>query len=86
MKLPFYMENQYDRLLETVSDPEYFAETWQEWFTNYDKFKSEMLTRGFQCEEVLVDVEELNDYCILNDLENNQANRELFTLHVSAQR
>jgi hypothetical protein len=78
--LPVFEKSQYTRLLSLVKDKENFKESWEEWYEGIQQFKEEMKTKGFSCMEVLVDVEELHNYCVLNDLENNRSTRELFTL------
>ncbi len=82
--LPFYTREQYPRLLEIVSDIDLFDKKWEGWYSKNRHFVSEMESKGFECKEIVLDVEELNSYCLLNQLENNSSNRELFTLKIAA--
>ncbi|MBT3423443.1 MAG: hypothetical protein HOD63_13205 [Bacteroidetes bacterium] len=82
--LPYYLPEQYKQLLQIVDDIDSFTENWEDWNKNFIEFKSEMDKKGIECKEVIVDVEELHNYCVLNQLENNKLNRELFALKMSS--
>jgi hypothetical protein len=76
--LPFYLPDQYPLLLVKVDDPETLEEKWEEWYNSYTDFKSKMKKLGIKCLEIIVDVDELNTYCVMNEVKNIEATRNLF--------
>jgi len=76
--VPFYLPDQYPMLLEMAEDAELLEEKWEVWYQNYLEFKHKMKKKGIECLELIVDVEEMNNYCIMNDLKNIDINRTLY--------
>ncbi len=82
--LPFYLPEQYPLLLETVDDIELFDEKWEEWYQKHIQFKTELKKNtGTQIHEIVVDVNELNEYCVMNGLKNTEATRMLFVNYLA---
>ena len=76
--VPFYLPDQYPLLLELADDADTLDEKWEQWYERYLDFKKKLKKRGIECLEIIVDVEEMYNYCVLNDLENTDINRNLY--------
>ncbi len=83
--LPFYLPEQYELLLNTIDDADQMEKTWEEWYKNHLILKNQMIKQEIDCVEVVIDVNELNDYCLLNQNENTKTNRDIFVLKLSCQ-
>lgn len=82
--LPFYLPEQYELLLQSVDDPEIFDKTWEEWYRKRQQFKKKIKSEsGIEIREILVDVMELNSYCLMNGYKNNEATRIMFVNYLA---
>jgi len=82
--VPFYLPEQYQTLLEIADDSDLLEKTWEEWFKKHFIFKEEMKKKGLLLKEVVIDIEELHNYCIMNNVSNTNATRSIFTIQIAS--
>ena len=73
--LACYKRNQWQQLLATADDSEEIESTWEEWRGNANDFIDKMKKNGMQITEVLIDVDEISEYCHIHKLSNNAKTR-----------
>lgn len=73
-----YYRNQWEQFLATADDPEILESTWEEWRENADRCINMLRAAGFDVVEVLVDIDELNEYCRKHHLPNNAETRSRY--------
>ncbi|MEX2723458.1 MAG: hypothetical protein Q6367_006155 [Candidatus Freyarchaeota archaeon] len=73
-----YRRDQWEQFLATADDSEKLELTWEEWRENVDKWINMMRSMGFKVVEVLIDIDELNEYCRKHHLPNNSETRSQY--------
>ena len=76
--LATYREKDWERLREISSDKDKMNKTYKSWKKEYNKLKKYLQENGIKTIKVLVDIDELIDYCKRNGLENNAKARAKF--------
>jgi hypothetical protein len=78
MGVAIYCADQWDRFLASAQDREKLAGTWLEWREVLEESKRNMRAIGIEPIEVLVDVDELTEYCAKQGLPNIGGTRAQF--------
>jgi len=73
-----YRRDQWEQFLATADDSENLESTWEEWRKNADKCINILRSSGLKVVEVIVDIDELNEYCRKNNLPNNSSTRSSY--------
>jgi len=58
-----YRQDQWEALLAIAADRAKLETTWEEWNADVEKLVAELKERGISCVRVLLDVEEIKQYC-----------------------
>jgi hypothetical protein len=58
-----YRQDQWEALLATAADRDKLEETWEEWNAGVEKLIAEFAARSIPCVRVLLDVEEIKQFC-----------------------
>jgi hypothetical protein len=53
-------------------------ETWEEWHEAYSNTKKELILKGFSVKDVIIDIDELKQYCLEKGVKNDGKARSLF--------
>lgn len=61
--IAIYKREQWEALLADAADREKLSATWEEWYANLEKVTAELEARGARCRRVLLDIEEIKQYC-----------------------
>jgi hypothetical protein len=69
------------RLLATAEDASDLEPTWQEWYTVYQETRQTMAALGMDLIEVIVDLDDLEQYC-QERLKNTNGTRAQYAAHV----
>ena len=64
VNLAYYEKKDWDYFLSIIDDREVMPDEWDDWFKKYSNLKSFMILEGFFIKEVIIDVNELIDYCV----------------------
>lgn len=78
IKIAYYRKKDWNRFLNMIDDKERMHSTWREWHKAFEKGKNELIKQGFQVEDVVVDLDELAEYCMLRGIKNDGKARSAF--------
>ena len=84
--MPFYQPEQWDRLKETASDPEFIEASHGEWLTRLRRVEADMKRIGVLVRTVDVDVEEMAGYCEQEGIPNTREFRSQYAAELLRQR
>ena len=73
-----FLHDQWQLLLDAAEDVEQLESTWEKWQMSATYFIREMKNQGYDVKEVLVDVNDLNEYCRVHKLPNNAKTRSRY--------
>jgi len=63
VKLAYYRKKDWKRYIKIVDDPENMHDTWFDWHKDYEKMKQELTSKGFVIIDIVVDLDELLEFC-----------------------
>lgn len=78
--IPYYRNDQYDRLREVSIDKETFSISYEEMMIITESKHKEMENKGFEVVKIDVDIEELIEWCNSRSVTLNPESRTKFTL------
>ena len=78
IKLAYCEEIDWDRFLDSIDDRESMHGTWAEWHKAFLKTKFHLISEGFAVFDVVIDIDELTDYCRSRGIKNNGKARAQF--------
>lgn len=61
--IAFYQKKDWKRYLSIIDDREGMFETWEEWHQSYLNMKNELSLYGLSVNKVVVDLDELTEFC-----------------------
>jgi hypothetical protein len=70
-----YKPEQWEALLADAADREKMDNTWEEWRAGMEKLVAELEAKGVRCRRVLLDVEEIKQYCQEQSIPNDSSAR-----------
>ncbi|MDX2442585.1 MAG: hypothetical protein QNK30_02185 [Bacteroidales bacterium] len=53
-------------------------DTWHDWNKAFDKTKRDLINQGFEVIDIVVDLDELTEYCKLRGIKNDGSARSQF--------
>jgi hypothetical protein len=78
INLAFYRKEDWKRFLEIIDDKDTVHDTLNKWNKSYLKLKTELSSNGFIVKDIIVDLDELNEYCWSKSLKNTGKARSQF--------
>ncbi len=78
INLAYYREADWERFLESIDDRESMHATWKDWHKAYLKTKKVLISQGLKVNDFVVDIDELQNYCILKGIKNDGKARSQF--------
>jgi len=75
-----YKIEDWKRLLEISEDTHNLEKTWSEWNENIHKLEDKLTNEGIKFKEILIDLNELQNYCNRQKLRINSESRAQFVL------
>ena len=84
--VPFFKEDQWDRLKQTAADPQHVEASHGEWLTKLRRVEVDMKRIGVLLRTVDVDLDELSRYLAENALPNTRENRAKFAVDLLRER
>jgi len=79
--IPYYRNDQYDRLREVSIDKETFSISYDEMLSITESKHKEMEKKGFLVVKIDVEIDELVEWCNLNCVKINPESRTKFALY-----
>lgn len=80
VSLACYRRQDWKRFLLMSDDKEHEYKYWYQWYKFYCCVKEELMNRGISIRVVLVDLDELHDYCIRKQVRNEAFTRANFVI------
>jgi len=78
IKLAYYRKKDWKRFLKIIDDRESMHGTWNEWHKAFLKAKIDLISQGFEVEDIEIDLDELTNYCKIRDIKNDGKARSQF--------
>ena len=78
IKLAYYRKKDWKRFLKIIDDSESMHDTWDEWHKAFLKAKKDLISQGFEVEDVEIDLDELTNYCKMRGIKNDGKARSQF--------
>ena len=80
IKLAYYRKKDWKRFIKIISDRESMYDTWFEWYRGYKKTKQDLINQGFKVIDIVIDLNELTEYCRQRGINNDGKARSQFVL------
>ena len=78
IKLAYYRKKDWKRFVKIIADRESMHNTWHEWNKVFEKTKRDLINQGFEVVNIVVDLDELTEYCKLRGIKNDGSARSQF--------
>jgi predicted ATPase len=78
IKIAYYRKKDWNRFINMIDDKESMHDTWREWHKAFEKGKRDLINQGFEVEDVIVNLDELSEYCKLRGIKNDGKARSAF--------
>jgi hypothetical protein len=78
IKLAYYREEDWKRFIDVIDDRETMFDTWDEWYKSFLNAKHGLMKEGFEVIRIVVDIDELIDYCRSQGVRNDGKARSQF--------
>jgi len=70
IKLAYYRKKDWKRFVKIIADRESMHDTWHDWHKDFEKTKRDLTNQGFDVIDIVVDLDELTEYCRLRGIKN----------------
>lgn len=74
----YYKREEWERFLASAEDRDELEDTYDEWLVNFDKAARNAKTTGVTLKKVIINLDDLMDYCINKKRKNNSETRSHF--------
>ena len=78
IKLAYYRKKDWKRFIKIIDDRESMHDTWNEWHKAFLKAKKDLISLGFEVEDIEIDLDELINYCKKRGIKNDGKARSQF--------
>ena len=78
VNIAYYRPEDWNRFINSIDDKKSMHESWEEWFLSFLKTKNELISMGLLVKEIVIDLDELSEYCKKRGLKNNGEARSKF--------
>ncbi|NOZ46332.1 MAG: hypothetical protein GXO79_06080 [Chlorobi bacterium] len=78
--IPCYTKDSFNKLQTCDEDEEVIFETWEDWHESMEGLEIHLLNHGIEIKEVYINIDELIQYCRLNNVKNSSKIRAQFAL------
>ena len=78
INLACYRKEDWTQFLKMLDDRESMHDSWEEWHKDFLKLKKNLTADGFVVNDFVVDLQELEDYCLARGIKNNGKARSQF--------
>lgn len=63
VKLAYYSKKDWKRFVKIIDDRESMHDTWHDWNKAFEKTKGDLINQGLKVLDIVVDLDELIEYC-----------------------
>ena len=78
IKLAYYRKKDWKRFVKINDDRESMHDSWHDWHKDFKKTKRYLTNQGFEVVDIVVDLDELIEYCKLRGIKNDGKARSQF--------
>ena len=78
VKLAYYRKEDWKRFINVIDDRESIHDNWYDWHKAIGKLKRDLKRQGFEIVDIVVDLDELIEYCKLRGIKNDVNARSRF--------
>lgn len=78
IKMAYYRKKDWKRFLKMIDDRESMHETWDDWHKDYMNARKSLASKGFEVFDVVIDLNELTNYCKSKGIKNDGNARSQF--------
>ena len=78
VKLAYYRRKDWKRFIKLIDDRETMHDTWHDWHKAFEKTKRDLISQGFEVADIIMDLDELTEYCKLRGIKNDGSARSQF--------
>ncbi len=78
INLASYRKEDWNRFKESADDKEKLHDTWDEWRKSFMNTKVSLESEGFNVREVILDIDDLIQFCRQNGLKNDGSTRSQY--------
>lgn len=78
IKLAYYRKKDWERFISLVDDREIMHHSWNDWKKAFEAAKRDFKKQGFEVVDVIVDLDELTEYCKIRGIKNDGRARSQF--------
>lgn len=78
IKLAYYRKEDWKRFIKIIDDRENMHDTWKNWHKAFVKTKRDLVSHGFEVTDVIIDLDELMNYCEMRGIKNDGKARSQF--------
>ncbi len=78
LKLAYYRKKDWERFIKIIADRESMHDTWRDWYRDFKRTKQNLTNQGFNVVDIVVDLDELMEYCRARGIENDGKARSQF--------
>ena len=80
IKLAYYRKQDWKQFINSIDDKASMHDTWCGWHKSFEKTKRNLIMQGFEVFEIIIDIDELNEYCKIRGIKNDGKARSQFVL------
>ena len=80
VNIAYYEKKDWGYFLSIIADRESMHESWDDWYKAFSELKVKLISQGFIVREVIIDLNELTDYCIDRKIKNDGKARSQFVM------
>jgi len=81
INIAFYNKKDWNHFLESIDDKDDMHDSWEEWYHEYQHIKNGLILLGFYVNDIVVDIDELINYCTKSGIKNDGKARSQFVLN-----
>jgi len=70
IKLAYYRESDWNRFVKMIEDRESMHHSWEGCHNDFLKTKRNLVLKGFEVVDVVVDLDKLKEYCTMKRIKN----------------
>ena len=78
VRLAYYRKEDWNRFLMIIADRKSMHDSWDEWLDAFENAKLDLITQGYTVIDIVMDLDELIEYCKLKGIKNDGKARSQF--------
>lgn len=80
INMAYYRKEDWNMFIASIDDRAKMHDKWEDWHAEYLKAKTTLILHGFTVKDVIVDINELKEYCKKRGIKNDGSARSQFVI------